>query len=186
VSILPIKLYGSPILKKKAKPLIKIDEKDKNMIMDMIDTMYANCGVGLAAPQIGVSKRIIIIDISSTENSTETMVIINPEIIKAKGEKIQEEGCLSIPEIKGEIKRSEKIKVYGIDIDGIKFEIDVNGLISRVIQHEIDHLDGILFIDKLSEAMQNAIKNKLKHISSLARDNVDYYATVNQKAKIEV
>ncbi|MDI6761382.1 MAG: peptide deformylase, partial [Candidatus Brocadiaceae bacterium] len=109
MAILPIKLYGSPILRKKAKILTKIDEKDKNLIVDMIDTMYSNCGVGLAAPQVGVSKRIIIVDVSSTENSTETMVIINPEIIKTKGEKNQEEGCLSIPGTKGGVKRSEKI-----------------------------------------------------------------------------
>ncbi len=183
VSILPIKLYGSPTLRKKAKALTKIDEQDKDLIVDMIDTMYSNCGVGLAAPQVGASKRIIIVDISSTENSTETLVLINPEIIKTKGEKNQEEGCLSIPGTKGEIKRSEKIKVQGIDIDGIEFEIEVNGLVSRVIQHEIDHLNGILFVDKLSEQEQNAMKSKLKHIASLARNNVDYYATVDQKAK---
>ena len=183
MSILPIKLYGSPILRKKAKILTKIDEKDRNLIIDMIDTMYSNCGVGLAASQIGVSKRIIVVDISSTENSTETLVIINPEIIKTKGEKTQEEGCLSIPGAKGVVKRSEKIKVHGIDIDGIELEIEVNGLVCRVIQHEIDHLNGILFIDKLSEQEQNAMKNKLKHISSLARNNVDYYSTVNQEAK---
>ena len=182
VSILPIKLYGSPILRKKSKTLTKIDEEDRNLIADMIDTMYSNCGVGLAAPQVGASKRIIVVDVSSTENSTETMVIINPEIIKTKGTKTQEEGCLSIPGTKGEIKRSEKIKVQGIDIEGIEFEIEVNGLVSRVIQHEIDHLSGILFVDKLSEEEQNVMKNKLKHISSLARNNVDYYATVNREA----
>ncbi|MBU0700344.1 peptide deformylase [bacterium] len=183
MSILPIKLYGSPILRKKAKTLTEISEKDKDLIADMIDTMYTNCGVGLAAPQIGVSKRIIVVDVSTTENSTETMVIINPEIIKTRGEKMHEEGCLSIPGTKGGIKRSEKIKASGINIDGIEFEVEVDGLVSRVIQHEIDHLDGILFVDKLSEQERTGMKNKLKHISSLARDNVDYYATAKKEDK---
>ena len=175
MSILPIKLYGSPILKKKAKSLTKIDEKDKDLIVDMIDTMYTNSGIGLAAPQVGISKRIIIIDVSDTKELIETMVIINPEIIKAKNEKMTEEGCLSIPGTKGDVKRSETIKVAGIDINGTEFEMEANGLIARAIQHEIDHLNGILFIDRLSKQGQKAISARLEYISSLARDNVDFY-----------
>lgn len=184
MSILPIKLYGNHILRKKAKILTKIDETDKNLIVDMIDTMYSDGGIGLAAPQVGVSKRIIIVDVSDAKETNEIMVIINPEILETKDEKIMEEGCLSIPKTKGEIKRPGEIKVAGIDINGTEFEIEANGLIARVIQHEIDHLNGILFIDKLSKQEQKAMNEKLKYISSLARKNVDYYMSCNPATEL--
>jgi peptide deformylase len=185
MAVLPIKLYGSSILRTKAKPLDKIGKEEKKIISDMIDSMYADCGIGLAAPQIGVPKRIIVVDMS-TDTTIDTLVIINPEIIETTGEIIMEEGCLSLPEIKAQIKRPEEVRVSGMNIKGDRFEIKANGLMARVLQHEIDHLNGILFIDKLSREEKKAIKNKLKYISRLANNNVDYYAMQDKlKPKIE-
>ena len=142
--ILNIRKLGDPILRSEAKKVDNISDKTTKLIDNMIETMYSADGVGLAAPQVGVLKKIVVIDIGE-----ELIEMINPEIIKKDGQQTDEEGCLSIPEKTGVVKRAEKIRVKAVDREGEKFEIEAEGLLARVIQHEIDHLNGKLFIDKM-------------------------------------
>jgi len=134
---------GDEVLREKAREVPKITLNIIKLLDNMRDTMYANKGVGLAAPQIGISKRVIVVDVG--EGLVE---MINPWIQEARGEITDLEGCLSIPEVVGDVKRAEEIKVKGLNRDGLEMEIVVQGFAARAFQHEIDHLDGILFIDK--------------------------------------
>jgi peptide deformylase len=148
MAILKVRKYKDPILRKKSSQIKKIDEEIKKIIVDMVQTMKQDGGVGLAAPQVGISKRIIVVE--TDLDNQRILVLVNPEIIeKSKDRDKEEEGCLSFPGIFLEIKRSKKIKVKGLDINGKKIELVAEGLLARVFQHEIDHLDGILFFDRL-------------------------------------
>lgn len=134
-----------PILRKISKPVPKITPNIHKLLDNMADTMYDAHGVGLAAPQIGVPKRVIIVD--TAEEEQELIELINPEIVKSSGEQLGPEGCLSIPGINGDVKRFEKVTVKGLDRDGHEVTIKAEGFLARVFQHEIDHLNGILFTD---------------------------------------
>jgi peptide deformylase len=160
MAVLKLQKYGSPILREKAIPVSKVDSDIRELVDDMIETMYVEGGVGLAAPQIGISKRIIIID---TEEKG-VIVLINPVIIKREGETKEEEGCLSVPGIFSIVKRSAVITVEALDLDEKKIRLTQEGFLAIALQHEIDHLDGYLFIDRLSPAKRLMIKNKLKEI----------------------
>jgi peptide deformylase len=162
---LGITKYGNAVLRKVAEPVDKINDEIRRIVADMIDTLYGSTdGVGIAAPQIGVSKRIIVIDANPSDANAKPIVIINPEIVECSGEVKEQEGCLSIPEVKGDVKRFAKIAVEGIDIDGNKFRIEGTDLLARVLQHEIDHINGILFIDHLSRLKMQLLKNQLRKI----------------------
>ena len=158
MATLEIKEYGDPVLREKSLPVKEITPDILNLIKDMAETMYTNSGVGLAAPQVGVSKRIIIID----EDEEELMVLVNPEIIKSEGEVVDEEGCLSIPGVYSDVKRSLKVTVRALNENGEPIEITKEGLTGRALQHEIDHLNGILFIDKIGRMKRTILLNKLK------------------------
>ena len=158
MATLEIKEYGDPVLREKSLPVKEITPDILNLIKDMAETMYTNSGVGLAAPQVGVSKRIIIID----EDEEELMVLVNPEIIKSEGEVVDEEGCLSIPGVYSDVKRSLKVTVRALNENGEPIEITKEGLTGRSLQHEIDHLNGILFIDKIGRMKRTILLNKLK------------------------
>jgi len=158
MAILEIKEYGDPILREKALLVEEITPDILNLIKDMAETMYADSGVGLAAPQVGVSKRIITID----EDEEKLLVLLNPEIIKSEGDVVEEEGCLSIPGIYSEVKRSSKVTVKALNENGDPIEITKEGLSARALQHEIDHLNGILFIDKIGRMERQILLNKLK------------------------
>ncbi|MFW6134592.1 MAG: peptide deformylase [Elusimicrobiota bacterium] len=160
MSVLKLQKYGSPILREKALPVNNIDGDVRELADNMIETMYAEGGVGLAAPQVGVSKRIIVID---TEEKG-VIVLINPVIIKREGETKEEEGCLSVPGIYSPVRRSSSITVEAIDLDEKKVRITQEGFLAIALQHEIDHLDGYLFIDRLSPAKRLMIKEQLKEI----------------------
>jgi peptide deformylase len=137
-------LYGEDVvLREKAKPVKNINQNILKLLDNMSDTMYSNKGVGLAAPQIGVSKRVIVLD--AGEGLIE---LINPEVLKASGKEIDNEGCLSLPGLIGEVKRAAHVVVSGLNREGQEVKIEAGGFCARVLQHEIDHLDGILFIDK--------------------------------------
>jgi len=137
-------LYGEDdVLREKAKPVKNINKNVLKLLDNMSDTMYSNKGVGLAAPQIGVSKRVIVVD--AGEGLVE---LINPEVREASGKEIDVEGCLSVPGLMGEVKRAARVVVRGLNREGREVKIEASGFFARILQHEIDHLDGILFIDK--------------------------------------
>lgn len=144
MALLPIIKLGDDVLRKIAKPVDKVTKKKKKLVKDMIETMYEADGVGLAAPQIGLSERIVVIDVGEGP-----FALFNPEIKEAEGSEIDVEGCLSIPGQKGYVKRAAKVVVEAINEDEKLVRIEAEGLLARCLQHEIDHLNGILFIDKV-------------------------------------
>lgn len=149
-----IRLYGDPVLRTEAAHVEAVDDEVRQLIDDLVETMYGADGVGLAAPQIGVSLRVFVYDIRDPE--TEPGVLVNPEIVDTGGSFRDEEGCLSLPGLTEIVERPERIVVRGLDGDGTPVEFEADGLLSRCIQHETDHLDGILFIDRVS-----ALKRKM-------------------------
>lgn len=167
MAVLDIKKYPEAVLKKKSLPVDKFDKDLQRLIDDMIETMYAAPGVGLAAPQVGVSKRLLVIDVSSKEEEHPLVVLINPEIVESDGIADSEEGCLSLPEYSTTLKRADRVVVKGFDRDGKPVEIDADGLLARALQHEIDHLDGVLIVDRISAIKREFFKKKyLKSVMS--------------------
>lgn len=161
--IRPLVTIPDPILRKVAKPIPRVDDEVRALLEDMAETMYAEDGVGLAAPQIGVSLRAAVIDIGSAgENSPGLLKIVNPEIISRDGEIEWDEGCLSVPEFRMKMKRSARLKVRYLDENGKQREIDAEGLLAVAFQQEIDHLDGKLILDSASRLKQELYLKKLK------------------------
>lgn len=161
MGILEIKKYPERVLREKTSPVDKIDGKLQRLIDDMVETMYAAPGVGLAAPQVGISKRLIVIDVSMRdEEKTPLIVLINPEIIENGGEIEAEEGCLSLPGYTTVVKRSERVVVRGLDRKGKPLDVEGRGLLSRALQHEIDHLNGTLLIDRISSIKREFFKKR--------------------------
>ena len=158
MAILEIKEYGEPVLREKALPVKEVTPEILNIIKDMAETMYADSGVGLAAPQVGISKRIILID--GEEDGL--IVLINPMIVKSEGEVVAEEGCLSVPGIYSQVKRASKVTVKALNENGDPIEITKEALTARALQHEIDHLDGILFVDRIGRMERQMLLDKLK------------------------
>jgi len=145
-----ILVYPDPFLARKAAPVVKVDERVKELIRDMFDTMYESDGVGLAATQVGVGKRVIVIDVSPADETAVPIALVNPEIIGREGEMtVCMEGCLSVPGVQGEVARSEGVVVQGLDGNGEPVTLRAGGILARCLQHEIDHLDGVLFIDRI-------------------------------------
>ena len=153
-------------LRNVAGPVEKVDDEIRQLVDDMFETMYDAPGIGLAAIQINVPQRVIVIDIS--EDKSEPLCLINPEILEKEGEESMDEGCLSVPEIYETVTRAEKIRVRALDRDGNSFEMDADGLLAVCIQHEIDHLDGKLFVDYLSNLKRQRIRKKLEKQSRQA------------------
>lgn len=143
VAVLPIRIEGDPILRRKAKPAAGVTKRLVRLVHDMRETMYAADGVGLAAPQIGLEERVIVVDAGEGFQA-----LINPEIVEAEGLEVDKEGCLSIPGVTGYVERAARLVVTGLDERGRPRRVAAKGLLARVLQHEIDHLDGILFTDK--------------------------------------
>jgi len=166
MAVLEIKKYPAKVLKEKTAPVLEINRDIERLIDDMIETMYAAKGVGLAANQVGVSKRLCVIDISVADEKTPLIALINPEIIERKGAVEVEEGCLSIPEYRAKVKRAGEVLVRGLDRKGKIIEIAGGDLLARALQHEIDHLDGLLFIDRLSPIKREFFKKRYKKASS--------------------
>jgi peptide deformylase len=148
--VLPIVKYPDPVLQRIAQPVTEFNEELRTLVDDMFESMYAAEGIGLAAPQVGVSKRLTVIDLSFKKVPEDKLVLVNPEIILREGKQLEDEGCLSLPEIRAKVSRAAKVVVRAQDVDGKWFEKDAETLLSRCIQHEIDHLDGILFIFRIS------------------------------------
>lgn len=148
--ILPILSFPDPLLKRKSVVVEKIDHEIITLASNMAETMYAAPGVGLAAPQVGVSQRLIVIDLAARNEASQLITVINPEIIHAEGSVCEEEGCLSVPDYSATVNRFECVTVKGLTINGEERLWQADGLLSIAFQHEIDHLDGILFVDRLS------------------------------------
>jgi peptide deformylase len=162
MAILHICTYPEEILRQRAEPITEIDEEVVKLVDHMAETMYSAPGIGLAATQVGVAKQLLVADIAPRRPESELIVLINPEIVAAEGEVIIEEGCLSVPEYQAEVKRHEKITVRGLNLKGEEVEIEAEGLLAVVLQHEIDHLNGMLFIDRLSKLKRDLYKRKVR------------------------
>jgi peptide deformylase len=176
---LSILQYGDPVLRAKGKRIEKIDQRIRELAQDMIETMHAANGVGLAAPQIGESLQLTVLDVSQVEDRPSTMklngksfdprsamplVLINPQIDLGSETEMGTEGCLSFPEITGEIDRAKSITVRAQNLDGESIELETTGFLARAILHEVDHLNGILFIDRMSSAAKTSLSSKLKRL----------------------
>ncbi len=159
MAILTVLHYPDPRLRKVAEPVERVDDSIRQLVDDMFETMYQAPGIGLAATQVDVHKRIITIDIS--EDKSQPLCIINPEIIASEGVERMEEGCLSVPGIYEPVERAERITLKALDRDGKSYELPADGLLSVCIQHEMDHLQGKLFVDYLSELKRQRIRKKL-------------------------
>lgn len=164
VKIHEIVKYPDPILSKRGEPVAVFDDKLKTLVEEMFESMYAAQGIGLAAPQIGISQRLTVIDISFKKNPDEKIVLINPEIVAREGKQFEEEGCLSLPEIREKVRRAARVKVKAQDVSGKWFEVEGEELLARAFQHEIDHLDGILFIDHLSRLKRDLVKSRIRKL----------------------
>ncbi|WP_036773762.1 peptide deformylase [Photorhabdus australis] len=161
--ILQILHYPDERLRTIATPVEKVDAKIQNIVDDMFETMYAEEGIGLAATQVNIHQRIVVIDVSDTRN--ERLVLINPELLEKNGETGIEEGCLSIPEQRALVPRAEKVKIRALDYDGQSFELQADGLLAICIQHEMDHLIGKLFVDYLSPLKRQRIRQKIEKLN---------------------
>lgn len=159
MSALNVLIYPDKRLRTVCQPVAEINDEIRKIVDDMFETMYKEEGIGLAAPQVNIQQRIITIDLDS-ENSNQ-IVLINPEILESSGETGIEEGCLSIPGFRGLVPRKEKVTVKALNRDGNEFTLEADGLLAICIQHEIDHLNGVLFVDYLSPLKRNRIKEKL-------------------------
>ena len=159
MALLPILRFPDPRLKKIAQPVVKIDDGIRRLAADMAETMYEAPGIGLAATQVDVHKRVVVIDVSEEKN--QLRVFINPELLDFSGLALGEEGCLSVPGVYDKVERAERVTIHYQDLDGKEQKMAAEGLLAVCIQHEIDHLDGIVFVDHLSQLKQGRIKNKL-------------------------
>lgn len=160
MSLLRIHHYPDPVLKQKAARITSFDAELRRLAEDMLETMYAAPGVGLAAPQVGVSQRLIVLDCAPKDAPPTPLVAVNPEIVGGEGECCEEEGCLSVPEYYAKVPRQEKVRVRFQTLDGTAREVEADGLWAVCFQHEIDHLDGILFVDHLSPLKRSLFRKK--------------------------
>ncbi len=162
--IRPILKYGAPELQTKSTSIDRVDEEIKTLAQDMLETMYAAPGIGLAAPQVGVNLRLIVLDISGGEETGHQMILTNPEVTEQEGTQEAEEGCLSVPGFTALVERPSRVHVIGQDLEGSPLEIDAEGLLARALCHEIDHLDGILYLNRLSALKRDLIKRKIRKL----------------------
>jgi peptide deformylase len=160
----PITKYGSPVLESPAKPVEKFDEELAKLCEDMFESMYVAQGVGLAAPQVGLSKKLAVIDVSVGKNPEAKLVLANPEIIHVEGDQREEEGCLSLPGFRGSVLRPSYVTIRAQNVKGETYEMRGEGLLARAFCHEIDHLNGVLFLQHLSMLKRDLIKRRIRKL----------------------
>ena len=160
MALLDILHFPDPRLRIKAKPVAAVTAATRSLIADMLETMYAAPGIGLAATQVGVEQRVIVVDVS--DESDEPLAFINPEILSQEGTEVMQEGCLSVPGVYEDVERAERIRVRALDRNGKRLEFDADGLLAVCIQHEIDHLNGKLFVDYLSDLKRQRIRKRIE------------------------
>jgi len=156
--------YPDPVLARPGAPVTEFDAKLKKLVEEMFESMYAAQGIGLAAPQISLSKRLTVIDLSFNKKPEDRIVLVNPEVVERKGKQLEEEGCLSLPEIREKVSRAAWVKVRAQNVKGEWFEVEGEELLARALQHEVDHLDGILFIDRISRLKRDLVLRKIKKL----------------------
>ena len=156
--------YPEPVLSKKTETVTDFGAETRSLVDDMFESMYAAQGIGLAAPQIGVPKRITVIDLSFQKTPEEKITLINPEIVHREGKQLEEEGCLSFPDIRAKVQRAAMVKVRAQNVEGEWFEMEGTELLSRAFQHEIDHLEGVLFIDRISKLKRDLLLHKIRKL----------------------
>jgi peptide deformylase len=168
MAVLKVRKYGDPVLRRRATPVREITPEIRRTVEDMIETMYDEVGIGLAAPQVGVSLRLMVV---GHDNGRDARAIVNPVITEQGGEITSEEGCLSLPGIFAPVTRAEWVRLEGQDLEGQPVSIKARGLVARVFQHEMDHLDGVLFIDRLDPMTRDRIKRRIKKEGFPAESN---------------
>ena len=161
---LTIVKYPEPVLQQPGEPVTEFNDELRKLIADMFENMYASQGIGLAAPQVAVSKRVTVIDLSMGKDPAQKLVLVNPEIIVQEGKQYEEEGCLSFPDIREKVARAAKVRVRAQDEKGKWFEMDGEELLARAFQHEIDHLDGMLFIFRMSPLKRDMALRKIRKL----------------------
>ena len=164
LKIHPVVKYPDPVLAKPAEPITVFDEALKTLVAEMFESMYVAQGIGLAAPQISISKRLTVIDTSFKKEPKDKLVLINPEVIETEGSQLEEEGCLSLPDIREKVSRAAWVKVKAQNEHGEWFEVEGDELLARALLHEIDHLDGVLFIDRISRLKRELVLRKIKKL----------------------
>ena len=170
MALMPIIVAPDPRLKTKAKPVDAVDDDVRKLMDDMLETMYAAHGIGLAAPQVGDSRRVIVVDVSRENEDPKPMALANPHIVEiSDDDRVHEEGCLSLPDHYAEVERPDWVKIRYLDRDNEIREIMADGIMATCIQHEIDHLDGVLFVDHVSSLKRNMILRKLQKAKKLAQ-----------------
>jgi peptide deformylase len=166
MAVLSIRIYGDPVLRKRAQEITKVDEKIRKLASGMLDTLKDAGGMGLAANQVGEELRILVVDRSRFQLEDSPLIVINPVIVDSRGEQTEEEGCLSVPGTYADVTRPLELTVRGMDLDEKEIVIEAKGILSRVLAHEIDHLDGILFVDHLGSLKRRLLSKKLKKLSA--------------------
>ena len=162
--IRPVLKYGASELETESSPITQFDDEIRSLAQDMLETMYAAPGIGLAAPQVGINLRLIVVDVSGGEEQGHQVILANPELTQQEGSQDGEEGCLSIPGFTAVVERPQSIVVSARDLDGNPRRIEADGLLARVLCHEVDHLDGILYLDRISLLKRDLIKRKIKKL----------------------
>lgn len=165
MAVLPIRIYPDPVLRVECPEVEVFDDELARLAADMAETMHAAPGIGLAAPQVGVETRLAVVDVSIGEDPEALIVMVNPEIVSEEGREVEVEGCLSLPEITDRVTRPRKIRLRAQDVTGEAFELDAEDLLARAICHEIDHLDGVLFVDHLRGLRKDRARRKLRRLA---------------------
>lgn len=166
MAIRPIRIYPDPVLRVQCRAVTEFDQSLRKLVADMIETMYAAPGIGLAAPQVGVDLRVVVVDLSVGEEEGEEHVLINPEIVHRQGQETDVEGCLSLPGITDKVERPTFIRLKACDLEGKPFEMEADDWLARAICHELDHLDGILFVDHLRGLRRERSRRQLKKLAT--------------------
>ena len=166
MAILPIRIYPDPVLRVQCRAVTEFDESLRKLVADMIETMHAAPGIGLAAPQVGVDLRVAVVDLSVGEDPEQVYILINPEIVRRQGQETDVEGCLSLPGITDKVERPTHVRIKALDLEGKPYEAEVDDWLARAICHELDHLDGVLFVDHLRGLRRERARRQLKKLAA--------------------
>lgn len=166
MAVLPIRIYPDPVLRVKCRTVTEIDDRLRKLAADMVETMHAAPGIGLAAPQVGVEQRLAVVDLSVGEDPAQVHVLINPEVVHREGNETEVEGCLSLPGMTDKVDRPTKVRIKALDLAGKPFEMEAEDWLARALCHEIDHLDGVLFVDHLRGLRRERAKRQLRKLAA--------------------